>query len=145
MVFVLFIHVARGRRKSGLSFSSIDSRGSHSFFCPICWMFTRTPAHRIMYTLVFLILWFRSYGCDENTVIKFEPSDSSDGPDLSNAEPIFFYLFSLCFLLIYTIIFTFLFFISLTFKVCLFIFTFFISFNLLVYYLRVFYFRHYFI
>ena len=39
----------------------------------------------------------RSSGCDENTVIKFGPSDSSDGPDLFNAEPIFFYVFLLPF------------------------------------------------
>jgi len=48
-----------------------------------------------------------SNGCDENTVMKSGPSDSSNGPDLSSVKPIFFYLFSLCFLLIYTIIFTF--------------------------------------
>jgi len=39
----------------------------------------------------------RSSGCDENAVIKFGPSDSSDGPDLSSAEPIFFYIFLLPF------------------------------------------------
>ena len=35
------------------------------FFCPICWMFTRTPAHCLLCTLVFLTLWFRSNGCDD--------------------------------------------------------------------------------
>ena len=88
-----------------------------------------------------LDLW--SCGCDENTVIEFEPSDSSDGPDLSSAELILFYLFPLFFFTYLHYNFYFLIYISLAFKVCycLFVFTlFFISFNLLVYYLMVFYF-----
>jgi len=36
-------------------------------------------------------------------VIKFEPSDSSDGPDLSSAEPILFYLFLLLFFYLFTL------------------------------------------
>jgi len=60
-----------------------------------------TVAVVLVSSLLFKSFWtvrlFDFGGCDENTVIKFGPSDSSDGPDLSSAEPIFFYLFSPCF------------------------------------------------
>ena len=84
----------------------------------------------------FLFLCFLNHLINLVAVMKSGPSDLSDGPDLSSAELIFFSLFSLCFfLLIYTIIFTFSFFISLTLNVChcLLIFTF-------LYYLIVVYF-----
>lgn len=61
---VVFLRDASTEKKKWTFFSPL-THASPTDFCPIRWMFTRTPAHRILCTLVFLTLWFRSCGCDD--------------------------------------------------------------------------------